>query len=200
MRMRKRKLIHPRKLVWVMRDFLNKIHNITYETVSFPPNFDFSKGSILEVLDEGIVNKHKAFCKVIKSISPDHGFYAMVGDLGEEEFRIAYNVEDLSGKGHQQFTSNFRSRCPLAQGFADITLVLLHELGHFEAFEEIEGYDRVKAIKELEKTYPREIINFAYFNLPDETAATEWAIEWLQNVNNRKIAKDFEKKFFACFE
>ena len=163
--MRKRKLTHPRKLVWAMRDFLNEIHNITYETITLPLDFDFSKEDILEGFNRGIVNEHKAFCKVIKSISADHGFYAMLGDLGEAEFRIAYSIEDLSGRGHQQFTSNFRSRCPLAKGFADITLCLLHELGHFETFEEIEGYDRVEAIKELEKTYPREIINFAYFNI-----------------------------------
>ena len=43
-------------------------------------------------------------------------------------------------------------------------------------------------------------LNNAYFQMPDETAATEWAIKWLSNPENRKIAKAFEKKFFACFE
>ena len=43
-------------------------------------------------------------------------------------------------------------------------------------------------------------MNYAYFTLPDETAATEWAINWLSDAENRKKAKAFEKKFFACFE
>ena len=43
-------------------------------------------------------------------------------------------------------------------------------------------------------------INFEYFKLPDEKAATDWAIEWLSHPENRRKAKEFEKKFFACFK
>jgi hypothetical protein len=79
-----------------------------------------------------------------------------------------------------------------------VTLALLHELGHLSV-EFNEDYDRELALAEI-KSLPREEINFAYFRLPDETAATDWAIEWLQIAENRKLAKAFEKKFFACFE
>jgi O-antigen/teichoic acid export membrane protein len=39
-----------------------------------------------------------------------------------------------------------------------------------------------------------------YFLLPDEMSATDWAVEWLQDAEHRRIAKAFEKKFFACFK
>ena len=38
--------------------------------------------------------------------------------------------------------------------------------------------------------------NYFYFSLPDKWLATQWMITWLQNKNNRKLAKDFKKKFF----
>lgn len=197
--MRARKLIHPRKVVWAMADFINEIHDLTYETLSIPHDFDFSRDNWADLLEAcGAKQEYPATCKIVKS--PDGMFCAMVADLGEDEFRIGYNIEDLYCKGHRQFTDNFRSRCTIAKGFADITLTLLHELGHFEAHEEFEDYDRVKSIKYILSTYPREKVNLEYFKLPDEMAATEWAIEWLQDAEHRRIAKAFEKKFFACFE
>ena len=197
--MQTRKLIHPRKVVWVMADFINEIHNLTYETVSIPHDFDFYQDNWAERLDAcGATQEYPATCKIVKS--PDGVFCAMLSDLGETEFRIGYSIEDLFCKGHKQFTDNFRSRCTMAKGFADVTLTLLHELGHFEAYEEIENYDRAKSIKHILATYPREVVNLEYFKLPDEMAATEWAIEWLQDAQHRKVAKAFEKKFFACFE
>ena len=78
-------------------------------------------------------------------------------------------------------------------------IILLHELGHFTAQQKFEGYDRGKALAELREKFPPAIINFEYFKLPDEKAATGWAINWLSDPEHRKIAKAFEKKFFACF-
>ena len=193
--MRERKLIHPRKVVWAMRDFINEIHNITYETVSLAPGFDFTHEDWLQHIE---THNLRATCKIVKGFD-GHGFCAILGDLGYEEFRICYDIEELYCKGSKQFTDNFRSRSSIAKGFADITLSLLHELGHFETYEEIEGYDRRAELQRLDNDFPVETINFEYFKLPDETAATEWAIKWLQEAKNRKIAKAFEKKFFACF-
>jgi hypothetical protein len=124
-----------------------------------------------------------------------------------ETFRIGYDVEDIAGngnKGHADFSVNFYSRCPMAKGFANITLILLHELGHICTDGDLEDWswlDRVEALDDIgEKCKTRREKNFAYFKLPDEKAATDWAIEWLQNPENRKLAKAFEKKFFACLE
>ena len=36
-----------------------------------------------------------------------------------------------------------------------------------------------------------------HFKLPCEMVATDWAITWLQDPTNRKVAKAFEKDFFT---
>ena len=65
-------------------------------------------------------------------------------------------------------------------------------------------YDRVKAMEEIGKKVSRKEMTLAeannkYFDFFDEACATEWAMMWLSDPNNRKIAKHFEKKFFALF-
>ncbi len=167
----KRKLIHPRKVVWVMQDFVNEVSPLTY-------------------------NNEPRVCEMIKF----RGFCAFDVEFPYgKKFVIGYNVKELWGTGIAQFSNNFFSRYPAARGFATVTLVLLHELGHFASQQKIENYDRQK---ELDKIHKLPIMeqNPAYFKLPDEKNATDWAIEWLSYPENRKIAKAFEKKFFACFE
>lgn len=107
-------------------------------------------------------------------------------------------TKDLGGKC---FRADFVSRCPAARGFSDVTLSLLHELGHTmtKIFvppmnKEIDEYN--KAVENL--TDMKEV-NKLYFALTDEHMATDWAIEWLQNRNNRRLAKNFEKQFATCF-
>lgn len=194
--MKKQTLIHPRKVVWVMRDFINTIHELTYLTYTPLPAIenesleDFWKR--LCALEE---KEERAKVKMI----PGKGFAACTDDVGTEEFRICYNIAELWCHGSRQFAQDFFSRCPMGRGFASVTLTILHELGHLHAPQEFDGYDRAEAIHQLKKNYPSRTINFEYFKLPDEKAATDWAIEWLSNAQNRKIAKAFEKKFFACF-
>ena len=111
---------------------------------------------------------------------------------------VDYN-DDEAGK---YFRRDFINRCPLARGFADVTLSVLHEIGHRMTEDLIpENYNREHAeiICFLDADSLEEA-NKNYFKLPDEAAATNWAIEWLSDPENRKIAKAFEKKFFACFE
>ena len=81
------------------------------------------------------------------------------------------------------FRRNFVRRCPLARGFSNATISILHELGHYFTW-----YDFLEIEEEDEFT--------CHFDLPSEVAATDWAIEWLQNPENRKVAKAFEKEFF----
>ena len=87
---------------------------------------------------------------------------------------------------------------PMIKGFATITLTLLHEVGHIETMYDVNysNEQRDSDIKEILETEDYD----KYFFLPDERAATEWAINWLSNSENRKIAKSFEKEFFKCFK
>ena len=130
---------------------------------------------------------------------------------GCEDFIIIYSPEKLP-YCHDYFTKNFHKRSSISKGFAGITISLLHELGHRKTEEQFAidypKWDRVLETMKLTKKYhyldnPTEYdieqANEEYFTWPDENMATEWAMEWLNDPENRKIAKKFEKEFFACF-
>lgn len=194
--MKKRKLVHPRKVVWAMRDFVNEIHQLTYTVLDLPYIEEETTEEFWRRFNNAPRIQEKAKIEIVKK----EGFCARTSDIGNSILHIGYNLNELYSKGNRQFAQNFISRCPSGKGFASVTLALLHELGHFHSQQEFEGYDREKMIIAIELVFPPQERNFAYFNLPDEMAATDWAIEWLSNAENRKIAKRFEKKFFECFE
>lgn len=198
--MKKRELKHPRKVMWAMRDFMNRASNLTYEVIYFPSTEECDKNG-WDFFDHYYTEERPRECRMRNFTGTPLGFCAINCDDEELEiFEIGYNIDQLNGKGNAQFRKHFENLCPMARGFADVTISLLHELGHFSTEQKFEGYDRRTEIEFLEKHIPKEVINYAYFMLPDEMAATLWAVEWLQNAENRKIAKAFEKKFFACFE
>ena len=198
--MKKRKLIKPRKVVWVMRDFVNAVSSVTYTDWVMPPanKEDETAEEFLDRLHSVQEVEHLAQI-VLKKSPPDRSFAVCVGDIGDPTIAMWYNIESLWTRGHIQFAQNFYSRCPMSRGFASVTLSLLHELGHLHSQQEFDGYDRRTAILDLHKQYSKETINLEYFKLPDERAATDWAIEWLADAENRKMAKAFEKEFFKCF-
>lgn len=191
----RRKLLKPRKVVWIMRDFINDIHGLTYTDILIPSGLTVKE--MVEYLRSAEEIELPSRVKMV--YLKEEGFGVLTSEKEEQEFHFFYNLEQLHCKGSRQFSQDIFSRCPMTRGFASITLTILHELGHMNAQQEFEGYDRETAIKELEKNFPKETINFEYFKLPDEKAATDWAIEWLSHPENRKKAKAFEKKFFDCF-
>lgn len=202
--MKKRELIHPRKVMWAMRDFLNEASDLTYEAIVFPSQNECNENNwdFWEMFKHSTTEYLPRECKMKNHSGTEKGFCAF--DCYSEDlnyFEIGYNIEQLFSKGNSQFRQHFTNICPMAKGFADITITLLHELGHFSVKEKSLGsYDRMAEIQFLRKVMPKELINYAYFMLPDEMAATLWAVEWLKNAENRKLAKAFEKKFFACFK
>ena len=94
-----------------------------------------------------------------------------------------FNYRDDDDKA---FRKDFITRCPIAKGFADVTLTILHEFGHWytRSAMDIEIYEKIK--KNMDD----------YFSNPYEVLATQWAICWLLCPVNRKIAKAFERDFF----
>lgn len=195
----KRELLKPRKVIWVMRDFINEIHGLTYTDCIVP-----AMASENETIEEFMERLHNAeeveASSQVKMTYREKGFAVWPMEKDEPEFHFFYNLDELYSKGSRQFAQDFFSRCPTGRGFASVTITILHEIGHMNAQQKFEGYNRIEAIRELEKNFPRETINFEYFKLPDEKAATDWAIEWLSHPENRRKAKEFEKKFFACFK
>lgn len=198
--MKKRKLIKPRKVVWVMRDFVNAVSSVTYTEWMMPPanKEDETTEEFLDRLNSAQEIECLAEI-VLKQSSEEEGFAVCVSDIGDPTIVMWYNIESLWTRGHIQFAQNFYSRCPMSRGFASITISLLHELGHLHSQQEFDDYDRLTALLKLREQYPKETINLEYFKLPDEKAATDWAIEWLADAENRKMAKAFEREFFKCF-
>ena len=175
--MKRMKCIHPIKVRAIMENFLNFASDLDYE-------------------DEN-GNSYKRMAKTVDGKQ----FSAFVFGLNDEVFEIEYCFDHLmNGGGTKQFRKNFVNHCPASRGFATITMNLLHELGHFETLWMIDydEYDRIAECKRIMQL-PKEEQNWEYFKLPDETAATNWAIEWLAKKENRAAAKRFEREFFACF-
>ena len=195
--MDKRELLKPRKVIWVMRDFINEIHGLTYINVSLPYIKDESLDEWFERFSNAV---EEEIPSQVKMTYREDGFAVCIAEKDDPEFHFFYNLDELYSRGHKQFAQDFFARCPMGRGFASITITILHEIGHMNAQQNFEGYNRIEAIKELKNNFPRETINFEYFKLPDEKAATDWAIEWLSHPENRRKAKEFEKKFFACFK
>ena len=98
---------------------------------------------------------------------------------------------DAKDEHDRMFRQNFCERCKIAKGFSDVTLAILHECGHFATQEIfcVKAYAKQvdKAGNDMEE----------YMAIPYEMIATQWAICWLNNPENRKLAKKFEKKFFG---
>lgn len=90
-----------------------------------------------------------------------------------------------------EFRKDFIARYSPARGFSNVTLAILHEIGHAKTkwdggnmFEEVKQRNRVKNMKE-------------YMMLESERRATDWAIQWLYSAEHRRLAKQFEKEFFG---
>lgn len=116
-------------------------------------------------------------------------------------FTIFFNFNTFACRANKMFNNYIYVRYPSARGFASITLTILHEIGHFHTFWDDYGYyNREKELEMLKAHIKGDILNYTYFNLPDERAATDWAIRWLQDPEHRKMAKAFEKEFFKCFK
>lgn len=217
-----KKCIHPIKVNKVITEFVNNSAFIPADDfyMLYCDNGETISAIVPTTIEETIIAAQESMhCKivkyeyietayncVVKNNSDTSMNFSIVFDDWNEEYCIrvpqwkkANYTNDIGGKC---FRKDFVSRCPLAKGFADITISLLHELGHAMTENQIpEDYDRDFATFEIfVKADTEEEANALYFNLPDETLATNWAIEWLSNPENRKKAKAFEKNFFACFE
>ena len=91
---------------------------------------------------------------------------------------------DQNDEGDKAFRKDFIKRCPMAKGFANVTLSILHEIGHHFNREAYIFSD----VNEDEYE--------SHFTLPYEIVATDWAIAWLQDPEHRKSAKAFERQYF----
>jgi hypothetical protein len=118
---------------------------------------------------------------------------------GEDTVHFGYNYECLfsnSPRGAVVILRDMAQRGKHMKGFSRITKILLHEIGHLATYTKVHNKYSTDELVELHHHCRN---NYNYIRLPDEYAATQWAIDWLKDANNRKTAKQFEKKFWACF-
>lgn len=99
---------------------------------------------------------------------------------------------DKHDAGDTQFRNDFIKRCPMARGFANVTLTILHEIGHHFNREIYLFYDDSNHVPIWVDGF-----DITHYSLPYEIAATDWAIKWLKNAEHRKLAKAFEKEYFG---
>ena len=203
------KCVAPRKMVNVMKAFLVQVNEMTYVASTMKPlpaGEDLCKWLGNE--DNWEEMEFPCAIRVTRHTQDSCcAFLAEHFDNDKSVVHIGYAKNLMNNPYHNNyFTSDFRRRCSIGKGFTGITLSLLHEMGHFATEEKckkdnpdycrgmaiFEAQCKAKTNKELNEKY--------YFRLPDETYATEWAIEWLKDAEHRKIAKAFERKFFECFE
>ena len=139
------------------------------------------------------------------SLTQGEFFAAMMHkEPGYRDFK--YNIEQLMTEGSDYkngfgfICANMGQRASYTKGFAQITKILLHEMGHQYTYHDI---IRLYSEKEMDRLYyEAESVadNEKYIHVPAEWVATQWAIDWLADAEHRKIAREFEKKFWACFK
>lgn len=180
----KKKVVNKRDAVKAMREFANEASSLTCGSTDKKSRINMRK----DVENYGFATL--TYNAPINSDLPSH--------------TIFYNFESLYTRPVSIFRIYWTEVAPIFNGFANVTLVLLHELGHLHTQDNVlyNGYDikqKNKEWQEIENTAQNlEEANARYFLLQDEMTATLWAIDWLKDAEHRKLAKRFEKKFFAC--
>lgn len=197
---------HPRKVYRIMQDFLNENvelfqeHEYITNSAPFPDNAE----DMMEWLEnsETIIENERVFFHVHKGKNS----CAWVDD---KNGKIEINLTSMTNPNEVAVYQNACSRSATLKGFSMVTFTLLHEAGHHMVAEEMEDIEDT-----IEK--PDDVIGYAFahannwkefydvlqsfhYNKPHEQAATNWAIKFLSDPNNRKKTKAFEKAFFKAW-
>lgn len=102
-----------------------------------------------------------------------------------------WKYHDLYPEETKTFLDDFYARCPIGKDFSIITLTILHEVGHIKTWSNVnwweDGLFRQLCDDQSE-----------YIQLDAEYKATQWAINWLSDPSNQKIAHNFAHIFFSC--
>lgn len=188
------KCVHPRIALRLMTEFVNTACDLTYGRKEMDSVLHLYAAE--EAEKDPTIQVCTKECVIRKG--DDFGTY-LVG--ATDTIYITYNYDSFDDVGTMALEDFLSHRFPLALNFHLIVFTLLHELGHNETEHLLVDYDRQKEIDTLisNASNPFDIME-NYFTMQDELLATTWAIEWLQDEKHQQIAREFEKKFLACFE
>lgn len=141
---------------------------------------------------ENTINKFLAPFELTSCLSSDFSY-----EFAKDRVNFSLVVADYASAYFQDFIHSIWEEVTI-----DTFLIsLLHEVGHAETWDELEEDDiaysnNMKDFikKELEADVSearRRELHFKYFNLPDEIAATTWAIEYIKD-NAKQLVFDWE--------
>ena len=158
---------------------------------------------------KGLTKLNKAISKELKpfgiskaELSDDYSY-----TFSDESVTFKVTENGLADRLFEDFVEerfNFRCDCPFV-------LSLLHEVGHHKANDEIDGaiYDFCFSEKERIETELAicdendiakiKILEYQYFNLPDEIMATQWAVNYAK-AHPKKIQALWKNAKQALFE
>lgn len=92
--------------------------------------------------------------------------------------KVEYTFEPA---GLDEFMENLETRCDFASCVSSFIWALLHEIGHHFTIEQVisdPDFDPITSLLVSELDDPK--CHAAYWNLPKERAATDWAIEFVR--------------------
>ena len=105
-------------------------------------------------------------------------------DYGSSTIYYALLIPDTAG----QLLMNFARQHGLKYDCGSFYLSLLHEVGHHETLDLLDDDEEEYSLKIKKQMGETDKISdiLTYFNLPDEIAATKWAINYINN-NKEKL-------------
>lgn len=153
------------------------------------------------------VAKDNGFDKKIR-MHEGNGFAALIPknqNKEYDEFLFLYSIDHLieSGNNYRNgsgyVSAHMTHRFPSAKGFSQVTRILLHEFGHHMTYNDVMRL--YGGTSEMDKFYEAARgIQARYVRVPAEWVATQWGLDWLKSPEHRRLAKQFEKRFWSCFE
>ena len=112
--------------------------------------------------------------------------------MSQDELRMLiptdFNYEP--DEDDEAFRIDFTYRYAPANELMDITITILHEIGHYFTrfdYDVDEDYRLRRAAADMNE----------YLHIPCERLATDWAIAWLHDLEHWAIAKQFEADFMG---
>lgn len=147
------------------------------------------------------MGKIKGLKKLNKALSAELAPFGISKAICGTEYSYLYSDESITYKITQGTIEDIWFKEFVKERFhiepESFILSILHEVGHHKANDEIEGalFDfctqekqRISAEMESADEARSKILEWEYFNLPDEIMATQWAVNYIKQ-NPKKIEK-----------
>lgn len=156
-------------------------------------------------------NKYKGIKKLNKTVSEVLAPFEIMGAVMDCCYSYDFEGQFITFNPFEtcedDFFSNFVEKKFEMKDTMPILTSFLHEVGHHKTCDFLteEEWDysfrrKKKIFKKIEKAKAKkkiEKIQWEYFNLPDELAATEWAVNYIKThpKKAKKINAEIEKAF-----